>query len=128
LQLWCHHNIRSKGRLLNIMSIGTFIVIFAPEGIFIMIRPNRKVPLELLLWGTNKRLQLKGLSTNNSRGPGKHRNKPTTTNRYNTKKSQTHMNNKNSRWIWSELGWSGRVSNSCLLQYTYSPSSSLVVF
>jgi hypothetical protein len=67
------------------MSIGTFIVIFAPEGMFIMIRPNRKVPLELLLWGTNKRLQPKGLSTNNSRGPGKHRNKPTTTNRYNTK-------------------------------------------
>jgi hypothetical protein len=34
---------------------------------FIMIRPNRKVPLEHLLWGTNKRLQPKGLSTNNSR-------------------------------------------------------------
>jgi hypothetical protein len=45
------------------MSTGTFIVIFVPKGMFIMIRPNRKVPLELLLWGTNKRLQPKGLST-----------------------------------------------------------------
>ena len=34
---------------------------------FIMIRPNRKVPLEHLLSGTNKCLQPKGLSTNNSR-------------------------------------------------------------
>ena len=82
---------------------GTFIVIFVPKGMFIMIRSHRKVPLELLLiWGINKRLQPKGLTTNNSRGPGKHRNKPTTTNRYNTKNSQTHMNNTNSRWIWSE--------------------------
>jgi hypothetical protein len=35
---------------------------------FIMIRPNRKVPLKLLLWGKNKRLHPKGISTNNSRG------------------------------------------------------------
>ena len=47
---------------------GTFIVIFVPKGMFIMIRPIRKVPLELLLWWKNKRLQTKGLSTNNSRG------------------------------------------------------------
>jgi hypothetical protein len=50
-----HHNIKSKRRLWNIMSIGIFIVIFVFKGMFIMIR------------GTNKRLQPKGLSTNNSR-------------------------------------------------------------
>jgi hypothetical protein len=30
-----HHNIRSKRRLWNIMSIGTFIVVFVPKGMYL---------------------------------------------------------------------------------------------